>query len=1633
MGQKPTSGDQLYLTAESLSQDFSLFPRKERTAFLQGILDERQIEIELELLKNLDVDSYIEATIQPVEESSRPGSRAIIKALGEEIVMEIDNGPFYAVELMMDFQGTRRAVGFITQDRAHNNGVWLPEHHEAAALAVSEFAIRSLPIVTFMDTPGADAGEAANKANQAHTISRLIAELCNVDVPTVGVIIGQGYSGGAIPLAASNILLSLRKGVFNTIQPKGLASLVQRYNLSWQECAKFVGVSPYELYKQGNIDGIVDYEPGEGDKLENLRNVIISSILSIEESAKDFVANHPEILDHYQRNIARYLNLSKSLEAVHASSTLKLRVSPTEYPNVFGVAYRHLRYLGLRKRIRSTTTTRYGRLSVQEIPHGQLAERADRERRAAFLSWLQDPDKVLYEDSLNKSWQNYQEKKLAMGEERGRIAQLIFGEPEKNYQDAKSDLCLCYGLHLYNRWKGGAHDNFTALVDYLRDHEDTHYLLEQSDIKDQGGLLQALKEAETPFVRHMKEQFSYEGKKLFDANFVAQKSEAFVSNKLLSELNLILGDPSLHDDSTIVDQNISGHTRELLEKAKAGNPSIQMNRRLLEEYLWSYIGQKSAFDSETPTGETTVLDVVLDEDIRDQFIETCKNLVVFGTVYNELIDNLVVVARQAHETKILQKEFIQQLVDGAVHKAFDAHIFEQEQESRILKGFADWLENFVAYARSDWFLKSVEEWKRIIYPSMSDTLFVIVSFFFEKLLPEYYNSERNGKVYEGRVNPVRIGRRKDFWNRLTIAYRDLLFQEILTEEKSKRNTTPKAFVDRYLTEFEEHNNTLMTADPVAFPTLRPAIESALAKEITPCGIITGIGTFNAGKEKNGHRIGVVITNLEFQAGCIDMAGCEKICKLLVECSVQRLPVVCFISSGGMQTKEGASVLFSMPVLNDRITRFIRDYDLPIIMFGFGDCTGGAQASFVTHPLVQTYYCSGTTMGFAGRQVVESNLPSTSTLSNYLSLTTGAMRGLVQHPFAEKLDDQLRKVDPDIPLPTETVVEVVERIMQGAFRPLSPQNKKKKPVESDLVKPIIKTLIHARGCTAVKLVRKAQEMGVQIVLVQSDPDMDSVAVDMVTANGKDKVICIGGNTSDESYLNALSVLRIAEDEKVDSLHPGIGFLSEDPNFARLCRDHKINFIGPKVTSMETMGNKSNAISTTMGIGVPVVPGSHGIITSSEGAAEIADQVGYPVMIKAVHGGGGKGIQVVEKPEEMHSLFHQVTTEARNAFGNGDIYIEKFITSLRHIEVQILRDTHGTTKILGLRDCSVQRHNQKLMEESGSTVLPDELKQAVFSHAREIASAVDYTGAGTVEFIYDVPSKSVYFMEMNTRLQVEHPVTEVVSGVDIVKAQFDIACGNSIDDLKVSENGYALEVRVNAEKVELAVDGTISFKPMPGEITECILPEEPHIQLISSIAKDSSVSPFYDSMIVQIICWGTERIDAINRMRAYLDKVVINGICTNISLIKRILADEEYINGAYDTEFLPQFISRTDAGELIKEISEASGTVDKGVDIASLQIEGSSELKVVSPSTGLFYITPSPSEPEYVSVGDVIDTGQRICLLEAMKIFSAITLQSFVSDGVEIYPADQKYEVTRINHPNGQQVNEGDLLFVIKPVE
>lgn len=1628
MAQESTSVDQLYLNAEGLAQDFSLFPQKQPASVIKGLLSDKQIDLKLEQLRNMEVDAYIAATVAPTEESTRPGARAIVEALNVPVSNVIEMGPFYCAELEFQFGDETRKIGLLAQDRAYATGVWGPEHHELAAKMAADFATRSMPIVTFMDTPGADPYEEANANNQAHSISRLIAELCNVDVPTLGIIVGQGYSGGAIPLAASNLLLCARTGVFNTINPKSLANLVRRYNLSWQECAKFVGVSSYELYRQGNIDGVIDYDPGEAENIDNLRDVIVSGIQSIEDSSRQFVADHPEILDHYQRNITRYLNPSEYLSAINASTTLKLRSSPTAYPNVFGSAYRYMRYLVLRKRIKSTTTTQYGRLAEVEIPPGELAQRIHLERRAGFFGWLQDPDKILYEEVLSKSWKNYSDKKATVGDERGRIAQLIFGEPTKNYENAKQELCLLNGLHLYNRWKASARDNLAALIEHIGDKDASSYLLRPADVKDVKGLLGAMSNTDSEFVSYLKSRFSFEGKKLFDSEFIEEKASAFLLSELISEFNLILEGPSLFDQEKLSGQNLSDYTQQLLREEE--NRPIQLNRRLLEDSLWSYIDRKSDVDIIVAEQERTILDVVLDEDIRDDFVTECQNLITFSVVYDNLIADLVSVARQAHESKTLSAEFIQHLLQRSFSEVAALDSFSNISETEIKNQFAGWIELLANHSRCAAFLKSAEEWIRVVHKDKSDTLFVIVSFFFEKILPEYYTSLTSGKKFEGRVEPVRIGRRKDFWNRLTIAYRDLLFHEMLTKEKRTGKTNYTTLLDKFVTNFEELNSTLMSANPVAFPTFRPSIEAALKKGVHPSGMVTGIGDITT--EQGCYRVGLVMSNVAFQAGSIDNSDCVRFCKLLVECAVQRIPVVCFVSSGGMQTKEGAAALFTMAVINDRITRFVRDNDLPIIMFGFGDCTGGAQASFVTHPLVQTYYFTGTSMPFAGQTVVERNLPYHCMLSNYLSVTPGAMRGLVKHPFAGDLDKDLRRVDPAIPLPTESVEQVVDRIMSGRLTAAEPVVVKRVTSEAELIRPINRVLIHARGCTAVKLVSKAIEFGHEVVLVQSDPDMDSVPADMVRDDPKHSLVCIGGNTSDESYLNALSVLNIAEVEGVDSLHPGIGFLSEDPNFAKVVRERSVNFIGPKVSSMETMGNKSNAINTTMSNNVPVVPGSHGIVNTSEQAAEISEQIVYPVLLKAVHGGGGKGIQVVRRPEQLHGLFHQVTTEARAAFGNGDLYIEKFVTSLRHIEAQVLRDTHGNCRVIGIRDCSVQRNNQKLMEESSSTMLPEEHKRSVYEYATRIANAVDYVGAGTVEFIYDVPSDAIYFMEMNTRLQVEHPVTEVTTGIDIVKKQFEIAAGGSIADLEPKEHGYGLEVRVNAEKAVQDADGLVSFVPTPGEITRCELPEADHIQLISMAGEGKVVSPFYDSLMIQIICYGTDRNDAVTKMIEYLDQVVIHGISTNITLIKRILKDDEFLNGIYDTGFLPAFLERTDVPALIAEMEEASGIESKSIDLEMLKIEGSDELKVLSPSTGVFYRSPSPTEPEYVNVGDVIDVEAVICQLEAMKMFTSVNLNTFSSDDGEVYDSKQKYEVTRINLGTGQQVNEGDLLLVIKPV-
>ncbi|MYE11891.1 MAG: ATP-grasp domain-containing protein, partial [Gammaproteobacteria bacterium] len=1510
------AGDQLFLIAESLAQDFSLFPDQGAGEHpgMRGLLGEGDIARRCEALANMDIDSYIEAVVSGAEDVRRQAAPEVVRRLGE-VSSEVRDGPFYAATVRMDFDGELRQVGFIAQDRSVKNGVWGPEHHLAAAAHIQEFSKRALPIVSLMDTPGADAEAEANRDNQAHSISRLIAEMSNVTVPNLGIVLGLGYSGGAIPLAASNMILSVRDGVFSTIQPKSLASIARRLNLSWQECAKHVGLSPCELHAQGNIDGVIDYSPGEdGAHFENFRLAIVSGIVSVEDRTKAFVADNPYILDHYRRSLERYLHPSKTLQRLQESAAMKLTRTPTEYVNVFGVAYRYLRYLACRRRIHATSSQQYGRLASQELPKGELAARADRERRRVFLKWMQDADRVRYDDGLARTWKQYGERKDALHDERGRFAQFFRGEPQKNFREARANLFGTVGMYLYNRWKSDAAGNFRELRHYLDNAADARALLRTADIPDPYPLLAAIA-ADGALGATLHERFTHEGKKLLASDHLDEKADAYVRTQLTAEINLALTEGSMAE--AVPTAELGTRTREAMSWAPS---PIVVNRLVFEERFGRFLAKREAGDGPGVDGDLTVLDILLEDDLREDFIEECRNFLLFDGVYDRIIDSLDSIAEEAERTRSLSKSTLSELVRSAFETAASGAAGDESVEA-LRTRFFDWFLRIDGTRGSGDFLRAVEEWKKSAFAHLSDTLFVVVTFLFEKLLVSWLNSEWDGKRYDERISPRNIGRKKDFWNRLTIAYRDLRIQNALQSFKRRRATGSSAFVEAFFTDFEELFPDLLSSDPCEFPGLRLSIEAALARETTPCGVITGVGTFQDGA--GGLRVGTVISNADFQAGAFDMASAEKFCKLLVHCAEQRLPLICFISSGGMQTKEGAGALFSMAAINDRLTRFIRDHELPVIVFGYGDCTGGAQASFVTHPLVQTYYFSGTSMPFAGQIVVPSNLPSDSILSNYLWHKPGAMQGLVKHPFLPDLDDALRAIDPDIPVPEDTVVEVVRLVMAGVFDRHAPAATGARPraSEEDLVRPVSKVLVHARGCTAVKLIRVAQRWGIEVVLVQSDPDMESVPADML--GDDDALVCIGGATPDESYLNALSVLSIAEHEGVDALHPGIGFLSESSQFAALVRSHGINFVGPPVSSMETMGNKSNAISTAMRLGVPVVPGSHGIVTDADRAAEVADEIGYPVLIKAVHGGGGKGIQVVESRDRFHELFQRVSAEARAAFGNGDVYLEKYVTSLRHIEAQLLRDHAGNTRVLGLRDCSVQRDKQKVIEESASTALPEPLVKEVMKHTAAIACEVGYVGAGTVEFIYDMEAGEVYFMEMNTRLQVEHPVTEQVSGVDIVGEQFRIAAGETIDALEIGRDGYAIEARINAERVTAGAAGELQFHPSPGAITACEMPEAEHIDVISMAGEGKFVSPYYDSMIAQVIARGGDRDEAADRLAAYLDDVRIGGIATNVPLVRRVLRDPVFRAGDYDTGYLPRFLERTDAASMIEEIEAAAG--------------------------------------------------------------------------------------------------------------
>jgi acetyl/propionyl-CoA carboxylase alpha subunit len=1498
--------------AEQQAAETSRFPEDKRDELaLEGVLSRETIEARMNELRALGVDDYVAAAVYPSEDPTRQGARWVIRRLGGETLREIEIGPLYAAEMLLDFGalGGLRRIGLLAHDRRKRNGIWMPEHHLAAVEIIRRFASRALPVVTFMDTPGADAGEAANRHNQAHCISRLVAEFAQLHVPTVGIVLGNGYSGGAIPLATTHVLLSVRDGVFNTIQPRGMAGIARKYDLSWQECAKYVGVSSYELFQAGILDGIIDFVPGEAENVGNVLVAIGSAIRATERATERFVAeNTADVFEHYRRSVLRYLEPSEALAKLQRAP-LSLLDNPTEQPNVFGCAFRHMRYLGLRRRIRSTTREQYGRLSAADIPRGDLRRRIAQEYHRIFQNWLAHPLELRYDDELTRSWKQYLRRRAEMADDRGRIGRLIFGDPGQNLREAIDQLLFAVGFHLLNQWKGASQANFVALAEHLR---------------------------------------------------------------------RTTGSPNAEGDAL------------------------------------------------------TVLDVVCHPDFRELAVEQCENFLLFDMIYDNLVNGMRLIAREAVASNALSSESVGKLFEDSLERA-SAELSRQgilpdasESRRRAIKNrFVAWIDYFARHNDRQVLLKKVEEWKKLVHPRVSEPLFAIITFYFERLLPAYFERRASGRAFDGQIRPHNIGIR-DFWNRLTEAYQDLLIQDELQRLKKQHPVTANALLERFFVDFRETDSHLMTSDPARFPGFRASIEEALARGIPACGAITGIARLGAGGARR--HVGVVVSNLEFQAGAFDMAATEKFCRLLVECARRGLPVVAFISSGGMQTKESAGALFPMAVLNDRITRFVRETGLPVICFGFGDCTGGAQASFVTHPLVQTYYFAGTNMPFAGQIVVPEHLPCAATLSNYLSREPGAMRGLVKHPFWESLDESLRAIDPSIPTPRESAEEVIRRVLRLELETAEEEA----PVEvGEAIRtaPFQRLLVHARGCAAEKIVRKAQENGLEVVLVQSDADMESPAAGLLRPD-IDRLVCIGGNTPGESYLNAMSIVRVAERNSVEALHPGIGFLSESAAFARVCRAHGINFVGPPAESMDLMGHKSNAIHTAMRLGIPVVPGSHGIVTQSEAAARLAEEIGYPVIIKAVYGGGGKGIAVVERADEFIPTFQRISAEARSAFGNGDVYLERFVASLRHVEVQILRDADGHTKVLGLRDCSVQRNNQKVIEESGSTALPAHLEQAVYAHAARIAEAIGYIGAGTVEFIYDLVRGEVYFMEMNTRLQVEHPVTEAVAGVDIVSAQFHIAAGQSIETMEAGHNGYSMELRINAERAIRNSDGALSFLPCPGDVSVFRFPERTGISLIRAVDEGKTVTPYYDSMIVQLIAHAGTRTEVIDLLRSYLDTVEIRGISTNIPVLKRILDDPQFRSGDYDTTYLREFTRRIDGAVLVAEMEAAAGETAQPMDLESLRIPGTDEYRVLAPSAGVFYRSPSPGEPEFVLPGEVLDGERTLCLLEAMKSFRPLSLSSFRAGEERLYPPGHLFQMVRVVPENGQAVNRDDLLFVLR---
>ncbi len=444
--------------------------------------------------------------------------------------------------------------------------------------------------------------------------------------------------------------------------------------------------------------------------------------------------------------------------------------------------------------------------------------------------------------------------------------------------------------------------------------------------------------------------------------------------------------------------------------------------------------------------------------------------------------------------------------------------------------------------------------------------------------------------------------------------------------------------------------------------------------------------------------------------------------------------------------------------------------------------------------------------------------------------------------------------------------------------------------------IKKVLIANRGEIALRILRACKELGIPAVVVHSDIDSDSLPVRLA-----DESVCIGPAHSKKSYLNIPAIISAAEITGADAIHPGYGFLAENEEFATICNENGLEFIGPKPDNIRLMGDKAEARRIAKQVGVPVIPGSDGPIEDLETAKKVIEKVGYPFLIKAVYGGGGRGMRIVNDYDEMENEFYMAKSEAISAFGNGALYIEKYIEKPHHIEIQVLADKYGNAVHLGERDCSIQRRHQKLIEETPSCVVTPELRERMGASALALVKSVGYVGAGTIEFLLDKYG-NYYFMEMNTRIQVEHPITEMVTGIDLVKQQILIANDEKLsfkqEDIKFT--GHSIECRITAE------DPNKNFMPVPGKIETLHFPGGIGVRIDSHIYQGYSIPPYYDSLIAKLIVHATDRTEAINRTKRALEEFIIEGVPTTIDFYKQILSNKDFIEGNFHTQFLENYL-------------------------------------------------------------------------------------------------------------------------------